>query len=83
LQFAFKFNLYRYATVPEREASDLMDECWYEEDQAFVEVGLYTSNAVDPQLESAWFQPLNTYQVRDRFQAFAFSNGSTCAATSR
>ena len=35
--------------------------------------GLYKLNAVDPQLESAWFQqPLRTYEVKTRFQAFAF-----------
>jgi hypothetical protein len=42
----FKFSLYRY------------DVDLFLEETGFFVVGLYTLNAVDPQLESARFQPL-------------------------
>jgi hypothetical protein len=50
-------------------------EAEWEEEKARIiaesEVGLYKLNAVDSQLESAWFQPLNlSYQVRNWFQAY-------------
>jgi hypothetical protein len=46
---------------------------------------LYKSNAVDPHLESAWFQPLIVYyKVKNRFhQAFASFKFNLYVATSR
>jgi hypothetical protein len=52
-QFAFKWvNLYRY-TVEAVAAVTATDG------EHLRAVGLYKLNSVDPQLESAWFQPLN------------------------
>jgi hypothetical protein len=44
-------------------------------------VGRCKLNAVDPQLESAWFQPL-TYEVKKPVSEFCLSN-APCAATTR
>jgi hypothetical protein len=39
-------------------------------------------NSLDPQLESAWFQPLNL-SSENPVSKFAASNATTCAAASR
>jgi hypothetical protein len=41
-------------------------------------VGLYYkfANRVDPQLETAWFQPLSVSSEKTRFQSFAFKFNS-------
>jgi hypothetical protein len=53
--FAFESNLYPYALG----RLDLSNRPAAVEAMNPVQVALYTLNAVDPQLESAWFQPLN------------------------
>jgi hypothetical protein len=70
-KFAFTFNSYRYA-LEETKA-----EC-----RRLLEVGRYTLNSVvDPQLESARFQPLSrSSDVLVSKFAFKFT---ACTATSR
>jgi hypothetical protein len=48
------------------------------------EVGLYKLNSLDPQLESAWFQPLKPIKINSNttgFKVYLFN--STCTATAR
>jgi hypothetical protein len=44
--------------------------------------GVQAESSCDPQLESAWFQPLNLSSEKTGFKSL-LSNGSTCTATPR
>ena len=56
-KFAFQVhNLQRYAEAFPKLKRDAQNRA---DPDGPLSVGLYQSNPVDPQLESAWFEPLN------------------------
>jgi hypothetical protein len=70
IEFAFQVhNLQRYATGEADVMSVNNVKCVL--DVNGYAVGLHKWNAVDPELESAWFQPLNL-QVKTWFQRLLF-----------
>jgi hypothetical protein len=58
MYFAFKFNLHRYIEAHTVRAVALFQQAVEERYAGVGEVGLYKLNPVDPQLDSAWFQPI-------------------------
>jgi hypothetical protein len=57
MYFAFKSNLHRYSEAHTVRAVALFQQAVEEGYAEVGEAGLYQLNPVDPQLDSAWFQP--------------------------